>query len=213
MVSPRAEVTPRIRTLIKKYSKNLSLDAGCGHGDYFCFFSGNVVGIDLDLSSLKKALRNRRSRRDIFIVQADVRFLPFAKNVFDFVLCSQVIEHIPENDAKRVIRQFEEIARADKVILVDTPNTNLLQECLRRLLHISWVSRQRNVCSFQQHCSFHTKSKLEKMGFRVNGCLSHWGGTLLPRFLGALYDIATWNLPEFAGTLIGIKVAIEKCVY
>jgi SAM-dependent methyltransferase len=213
MVSPQAKVTPRIRTLIKKYSKNLSLDAGCGHGDYFCFFNGNVVGIDLDLSSLKKVLRNMRSGKGIFLVQADVRFLPFAKNVFDFVLCSQAIEHIPENDAKRVIRQFEEIVQFDKVILIDTPNTNLLQESLRRLLHISWVSRQKNAYSFQQHRSFYTKSKLEKMGFRVNGCLSHWGGNLFPRFFRTLYDIATWNLPEFAGTLIGIRVAIEKRAY
>jgi len=213
MVSLRAEVTPRIRTLIKKYSKNLSLDAGCGQGNYFCFFNGNVVGIDLDLSSLKKALGNMQSRKKIFLVRADVRFLPFAKNVFDFVLCSQVIEHVPENDAKRVIHQFEEIVQFDKTILIDTPNTNWLQESLRRLLHISWVSRQRNSYSFQQHHSFYTKSKLEKMGFMVNGCVSHWGGTLLPRFFGTLYDIATWNLPEFAGTLIGIRVAIENRAY
>jgi ubiquinone/menaquinone biosynthesis C-methylase UbiE len=56
--------------------------------------------VDLDLALLKEIELRIPGMKKIFLINADLRFMPFPRDVFDYVLCSEVIEHLSENDAK-----------------------------------------------------------------------------------------------------------------
>lgn len=202
-------LTPKVKNLVLKYGNNakLSLDAGCGKGLYFDLFKSELVGVDLDLNSLR-TIKNAVSDK-VYLVYADLKYPPFREEIFDFVLCSQVIEHFSEEEGKKVIREFERIVKPFGIMELDTPNTNFIQGNLRKILHIHWASK-RTPNPLQRHLSFWTKEKLEFMGFIVKGCLSHWGRRLVPKFIGDLYDFLFEDVPSLTGTLIAIKYLTWK---
>lgn len=86
-----------IITLIKH--RNLSLDVGSGEGRQTSLLSAyfkDVVALDLDVRAVKRAHKSRKSDNINFLI-ADARFLPFVSKTFDFILCTEVIEHIKED--------------------------------------------------------------------------------------------------------------------
>ncbi len=103
------------------------LDAGCGEGRH-CFGSlargAAVVGIDLDLDSLRapsKALRQRgvEANRMGAMLQGDAFHLPFADASFDRIICSEVMEHV--HDYRGAIRELSRVARPEARIAVTIP--------------------------------------------------------------------------------------------
>jgi len=187
------------KKLISKYSHGLSLDAGCGKGVYFDSFKGEVIGLDITLSFLREA-KGQKS-----LILGDVRYLPFRERIFDFVLCSEVIEHIEEYEGKKAMRELERVAGGR--IEVDTPNSGFWPELLRFLVFRKPYKRSlpTNPSPLLHHSSWTAKkSKLE--GFDVRGCLG-WvtRERIKIQFLCDLYDALVWYIPWLAGTIIGIK--------
>lgn len=136
----------------------------------------------------------------------DIKFLPFRSRIFGFILCSQVIEHLNKEDAQKTFREFERLAQ--RIIVIDTPNASFTQTILRKIFVPNWrYQKTQSNAPLDLHRSFWTKKKLENEGFKVNGCL---GWVTKKRLnvepLAALYDYLFWNVPFFAGTLIGVKI-------
>lgn len=73
-----------------KNRKGLVLDVGCGGGKQLYRQVGPVIGIDICLSALNNAKKIYTS-----VAQADALALPFADGIFDHVVSSDLIEHIP----------------------------------------------------------------------------------------------------------------------
>ncbi len=103
------------------------LDAGCGEGRH-CFGAlergARVVGLDLDLPSLKaasKALRNRGEELGQLaaMMQGDVFRLPFRDETFDKVICSEVMEHV--HDYPAAARELARVTRPDGIVAVTIP--------------------------------------------------------------------------------------------
>jgi SAM-dependent methyltransferase len=93
------------------------LDAGCGEGRH-CFGAlergARVIGLDLDLQSLRPAAGGLRDRaREIGslggMLQGNTFHLPFRNETFDKVICSEVMEHVHDFTAVAV-----ELARVTK---------------------------------------------------------------------------------------------------
>ena len=93
------------------------LDAGCGEGRH-CFGAlergANVVGLDLDLASLKADVGRLRARSGELgtlgeMLQGNTFALPFDDGTFDKVICSEVMEHVHDYSAAAA-----ELARALK---------------------------------------------------------------------------------------------------
>jgi ubiquinone/menaquinone biosynthesis C-methylase UbiE len=87
------------------------LDIGCGSGRHTCaayrFKNAFVIGADISGNELGEA-KDRLKFHDRLgengggiwgLTMADVRDLPFKNDFFDLVICSEVLEHIPEEES------------------------------------------------------------------------------------------------------------------
>jgi len=107
------------------------LDAGCGTGRHICeaYRSKNVdvVGIDLNTDDLRKATdtlsamyREDPDNRGLCIMSmADLTRLPFKDETFDLVICSEVLEHIPDNMA--AIKELVRVLKPGRNLVVSVP--------------------------------------------------------------------------------------------
>ncbi len=101
-----------IRELCTPAANEVFLDIGCGEGHYVKQYAKSgcrTVGVDISMGKLKMA-RKRLARVNAELRMADAECLPFADEVFDWVLCSEVMEHLPEPDKalgeiKRILKR------------------------------------------------------------------------------------------------------------
>lgn len=93
------------------------LDLGCGSRPYEAFFNGRVakwVGADYPASGHPPA-----TRVDVF---ADAMLLPLADESFDTVLCTQVLEHVPE--PLDLLREVWRVLRPGGHLVLTAPQYN-----------------------------------------------------------------------------------------
>ncbi len=104
------------------------LDAGCGTGRHACeifrTLGADVVGVDLNRDDLRTAAFTLGSMEALtggswMISQADVTRLPFRDEAFDVVICSEVLEHVPENRA--AVSELVRVLKREGVIVVSVP--------------------------------------------------------------------------------------------
>ncbi|MFQ5418481.1 MAG: class I SAM-dependent methyltransferase [Myxococcota bacterium] len=103
------------------------LDAGCGEGRH-CYGAlergANVVGLDLDLPSLRPAVGGLRTRGAAQgsmgeMIQGNTFALPFRDETFDKVICSEVMEHV--HDYVGAARELARVTRTGGRIAVTIP--------------------------------------------------------------------------------------------
>lgn len=87
-----------VRGMVSKYATPDApiLDAGCGTGLNLRHLPAGSVGIDINPRNVE-LLHERLPNHTV--VQGDVEALPFADASFGTVLCTEVIEHIPDPTA------------------------------------------------------------------------------------------------------------------
>ncbi len=116
----------RQRFFESSFSKNrgsLILDLGCGGGYEFFTRYGNVTGVDMEAAPLKTA-------RAVYarVIQADIGALPFEDNTFDYVVSSDVIEHIPAENKNRLLFEINRVLKPGGLTAhaIETDSANLL---------------------------------------------------------------------------------------
>lgn len=200
--------TKKIVQLIKRNSKGLNLDAGCGPGGYLNAYQGEVVAVDVIPYFLTLARERYKGKNKINYVAADARKLPFRDNVFNFTVCSSVLEHLEESELSNSLKELERITSG--LVQVDTPNySKFMRFMIEILIKVGFFKlsqrTSQTVNELYHHC-FVTSSLLKKKDYIVKGCLGQISrGRLKCKWLADLYDILMYNFPYLAGTLIGFK--------
>jgi len=91
----------RVREFIASHiqgKKGRILDVGCGKAwvaELFCPFGFEVISMDISLRNTSKALKKHPFENHHAAV-ADVFSLPFSNNSFDYIIASEIIEHVQE---------------------------------------------------------------------------------------------------------------------
>lgn len=106
------------------------LDVGCGEGRHsigaYLLADVHVIGVDLNEQDLRTA-RERfamfnepdNPRKSLSFQCADALRLPFADASFDKVICSEVLEHIP--DYQGVLAEITRVLKPDGLLAVSVP--------------------------------------------------------------------------------------------
>ena len=75
-------------------------------------------------------------------VVGDFRDMPFEDNSFDLIICSDVLEHLPDDIYKKTIKEFKRVSK--KYILIISPNSEDLEanqsKCIKcgTVFHMNW---------------------------------------------------------------------------
>ncbi len=114
----------RLENIIKKLSNQKGkkiLDAGCGEGHLIYkmweVLNNQYYGIDITPVAVKNA-KIRCPFADI--KEGDMLKMGYANNFFDIIICTEVLEHIPE--FKLVLKEFKRILRPGGLLIVSFPN-------------------------------------------------------------------------------------------
>jgi len=97
----------------------LILDIGCGNGEKIDYFkrlgtTKEVIGLDI-AQDILKGKTNR--------VCADAQYLPFKSNTFDGVICSEVLEHLPNPEL--CVKEIHRILKKGGIVFISTPVLNI----------------------------------------------------------------------------------------
>jgi len=110
---------------------DITLDAGCGDGRHSWAVcnknNSSLVAFDLDAVSLKKnkymldSLKAQKENKgDHHLLIANITKLPFKDGSFDKIICSEVLEHIPEHEV--AARELVRVLRKDGAIGISVPH-------------------------------------------------------------------------------------------
>ncbi len=106
--------------IAKKYTKGKVLDIGCGYG-YQSEMFDNYYGIDYYKPAIEDAQRNYPNKTFEFM---KIPPLKFPANCFDTVICCEMIEHIKEDDGKKLIKEIYRVLKDGGILFLTTPNAD-----------------------------------------------------------------------------------------
>jgi len=172
----------RIREkIIKKYlreAKGLVIDIGCSSGKYL---EDRMIGADISIEKLKKA-------KSKLLVNLDVEEdLCFPENSFDFVLFSEILEHL--RNPEKALKNVHNILKPSGRILLTTPHKlskSIEYEGIEPLIEYGITEGTHgNKYIHRNFSKEELKTLLESTGFRISELYSienelrGWGKLLL----------------------------------
>ena len=103
-----------------------ALDVGCGGGVYTALLAAkNILTVGIDVS--KEALQATRAwvnsegtSESVQLINCSAEFLPFRKESFDLMVCSEVIEHL--DNPRRGIEEISRVLNNEGDIILTVPN-------------------------------------------------------------------------------------------
>lgn len=131
------------------------LDAGCGDGINLAMLTqiptAEIFAIDYNPIRVERVKENFP---DVKISQQDMTNLNMKEKDFDIILCSQVLEHIP-NDIDALF-QLKNILAPEGILLVGVPNEGCFLARIRNHILEPYISRTTD------HVHFYTEKELLK---------------------------------------------------
>jgi ubiquinone/menaquinone biosynthesis C-methylase UbiE len=109
----------RHKPVAEKVGEGKVLDVGCGRGELLARLRSQrreLYGFDLSATAAKVA---KTICKDTNFFVADARYIPFKSNTFDYIICTEVLEHIEGDDA---IRECHRVLKPNGSALFTIPN-------------------------------------------------------------------------------------------
>lgn len=109
-----------IRHFLNVGQQDCVLEVGCGAGNVLEKIPSKALcGIDLSSFLIRKSQKRLAHRRAI-LVQANAERLPFSDGQFCSLVCTEVLEHVP--DPRQIVREMARVATANAVLVISVPN-------------------------------------------------------------------------------------------
>jgi len=112
----------RVKSMID--DSELLLGLGCGNARDLALYvkrAKQIVGVDISMDMLKEGRREAAlAGSDAQFIVGDATCLPFREASFDFAICSEIIEHIPE--WRCALSNLHFILKRSGVLVLTTPS-------------------------------------------------------------------------------------------
>lgn len=105
------------------------VDVGCGNGRHlkslgFKLNEAKIIGIDQsfdEINSLRREFDNHicKNQNNYIFLNEDVRYIALPNNSQDLVICSEVLEHVP--NFEKVLKECHRILKPGAVLLISVP--------------------------------------------------------------------------------------------
>lgn len=111
------------------------LEVGCGTGNVseviinFIDF-GVFIGVDISDKMLELAREKIRSDKVVFL-KGDAQNLQFKDNSFDYVITSEVLEHM--QDSKKALSEWSRVLKDSGKIIITIPNRNSVHSLYKKM--------------------------------------------------------------------------------
>jgi 2-polyprenyl-3-methyl-5-hydroxy-6-metoxy-1,4-benzoquinol methylase len=177
---------------------DLVLDVGCGEGSKVDYLNKNKLcsafGVDIN----KKALLSYGFKN---MICANALNLPFRKNTFDKVICTEVLEHIEDDDT--VLENIKCVLKQNGLLFLSTPRHIQLFD----YWDPAWL-KWKLIKSSYIHKHYSVKNlikKLESHSFRIKKCrvlfsyawlIVRWINVFLKYVLKSKYQIQYTRMPN-----------------
>ena len=171
------------------------LDMGCGNGRHtgeaYRYKTVTAVGADLCFEDLKSA-EERLLYHDRLgehggghwaLSAADILHLPFADHCFDLVVCSEVLEHIPNHAS--AIKELNRVLKPGKHLVISVPRYFPEKVC--------WFLSDEYFNANQGHVRIYRKKELVRMVEKEG--LRHWRSGLAHGLHSPYWWLKCWVGP------------------
>jgi ubiquinone/menaquinone biosynthesis C-methylase UbiE len=147
---------------LKLHPGSTVLDAGCGSGRHLRGLARlpglKIFGIDRNASDVEGAVKALQEMpdalsRDFSVMCADITHMPFDDESFDCVICSEVLEHIPEHEA--AVKELVRVLKPQGTLVVSVPRYFSERIC--------WLISPAYSKDEGGHIRIYKKKKLRKM--------------------------------------------------
>lgn len=156
------------------------LEVGCGRGFYEQFLGTiyptvKITGIDLKESYLNIA-RHTVKNKNVTFLNADATNLPLKAKTFDRIIATEVLEHIPDEQA--VLRELHRVLKPEGILVITVPHKEYpfawdpLNYILEKVFHTHMPSNIWWLAGiWADHVRLYTESELVERvkagGFRI----------------------------------------------
>lgn len=153
----------KLKELYKPTKAAKVLDLGCGMGYFTELLSGqgfDVFGIDIDFQNIRyaKSILNEK------LLVGCATKVPFREGCFDIVVCSEVLEHVKDDQC--VLDEIYRISRDGAIILITAPCTEgIFGSTIKRIAH----GEDAEVHVRDGYPTSVLKEKIERAGIKING--------------------------------------------
>lgn len=125
---------------INQYAKNHSLEVGPGSGVYLPYLSEtsvDVIAADIEPIHLEHLKPLEEKYKNLKLMKDDITNTALQNTFFDFILCSEVIEHIENSQA--VLNNFAKILKPDGTLVLTTPQKFSTLEVLCKIAFLPGI--------------------------------------------------------------------------
>lgn len=163
------------------------LDLGCGRGDFLleCSKRGlDVIGLDVNPKYIKICEEKLKENNfKVNIVDGRGEKIPFPDETFDFINCSEVLEHT--DSPLKVLEECYRVLKKDGCIFITVVSRFSIKDAHYKLLFLNWLPRYlgkkyiklrkkikyTNQCPDKQEINemhYYTYSKFKKIAQRLS---------------------------------------------
>jgi len=153
-----------------KSKKVLELAVGTGRFTQAIVRRGaDVVGVDSSISMLKNTLRKTSKFGKPSLIRADAKHLPLREGVFDYVLCINALNHIP--NYSNVVVEASRVLKVKGDFVFNFPNTVSILLPLALFVNLRSKSVERPVFSkwYTASSVFHLLSSRQLRLVKIQG--------------------------------------------
>lgn len=206
-VMNKYDLTKRLRIIFnhmlnEKLKDKLVLDAGCGTGWFSRLASllgAKVVSLDVG----HRLLSITAERADTSTIQGDLQCLPFQDEVFDLIICSEVIEHV--RFPKKALAELYRILKNRGFLLLTTPNRVWYFALL-----IANIFRLRPYKGLENWLWIRDLGdRLEELDFKIDKII---GFNIIPFFSPKLYNLINYfdRFPGLYHIMLNVGIRAKK---